>query len=119
MQQDEGKPLKTSAEQFDIPQNTLRNYWLKKQKLPGSFHLGRESILGPPVKKDLVEYNLMLEDRGFRLTPANVWESAFDYTERNNNPHSFDKEPRISGIGFAYNTVQCRCIITHSSHSYY
>lgn len=95
----EGKPLNTCATQFGVPRNTLRRHWLKTiRKSPGSSHLGRESILGPRVEKDLVEYILLLEDRGFGLTPCDVRELAFEYAERNNIPHTFDRKLKTGGL---------------------
>jgi len=95
----QGMPLKTCAAQFNVPRNTLRRHWLKKlKKHPGCTHLGRQSILGPSVEKDLVDYIMNLEDKGFGLTPTDVRELAFDYAERNNIPHTFDKERKAAGL---------------------
>ena len=94
----QGMPLKTCAAQFSVPRNTLRRHWLKKlKKHPGCTHLGRQSILGPSVEKDLVDYIMNLEDKGFGLTLTDVRELAFDYAERNNITHTFDKELRQLG----------------------
>jgi len=95
----QGMPLKTCAAQFSVPRNTLRRHWLKKlKKHPGCTHLGRQSILGPSVEKDLVDYIMNLEDKGFGLTPTDVRELAFDYAERNNITHTFDKELKAAGL---------------------
>ena len=94
----EGRPLVTCARQYNIPRNTLRRHWLKKiKKLPGSKHLGRESTLGPDAENELVEYILKLEEKGFGLTPHDVREIAFDFAERNNLHHNFDKDQKMAG----------------------
>ena len=96
---DQGMPLKTCAAQFNVPRNTLRRHWTKKlKKQPGCTHLGRQSILGPSVEKDLIDYIMNLEEKGFGLTPTDVRELAFDYAERNNIPHTFDKELKAAGL---------------------
>ena len=96
---DEGKPLKTCATQFNVPRNTLRRHWMKRlKKHPGCRHLSRQSILGPLVEKDLADYIIHLEDKGFGLTPTDVRELAFDYAERNNIQHSFDRNLKVAGL---------------------
>ena len=95
---DEGQPLLTCANNFGVPRNTLRRHWLNKiQKLPGSRHLGRECLLGIDVEAELVEYIMKLEERGFGLTPVDVREVAFDYAEKHNIPHKFDKNLKMAG----------------------
>ena len=87
--------FKTCAAQFNVPRNTLRRHWLKKlKKHPGCTHLGRQSVLGPSVEKDLVDYIMNLEDKGFGLTPTDVCELAFC----NNIPHTFDEERKAAGL---------------------
>lgn len=95
---DNGEPLLVSAKKFGIPRNTLRRHWFKKvKKDPGSRHLGRESLLGPVVEADLVQYILMIQDRGFGLTPTDVRELAYDYAESHDLPNKFDKNLKIAG----------------------
>ena len=95
---DEGQPLLVCEKNFGVPRNTLRRHWLKTvKKVPGSRHLGRESLLGPVVEADLVQYILMVEERGFGLTPTDVRVLAFDYAESQNIPHKFDKNLKIAG----------------------
>ena len=75
---DDGQPLLVCAKNFGIPRNTLRRHWLKKvKKVPGSRHFGRESLLGPAVEVELVQYILKVEERGFGLTPTDVRELVF------------------------------------------
>jgi len=48
------------------------------KKVLGSRHqIGRESLLGPAVEVELVQYILKVEERGFGLTPTDVRELVF------------------------------------------
>lgn len=87
---DDGQPLLVCAKNFGVPRNTLHRHWLKRvKKVPGSRHLGRESLLGPVVEAELVQYRpiLKVEERGFGLTPTDVRELTFDYAESHNIPN--------------------------------
>jgi len=95
---DDGQPFRVCAKNFGVPRNTLRRHWLKKiKKVPGSRHLGRETLLGPVVEAELVQYILKVEERGFGLTPTDVRELAFDYTESQNIPNKFDQNLKMAG----------------------
>jgi len=95
---DDGQPFLVCAKNLGVPRNTVHRHWLNKvTEVPGSRHIGRESLLGPAVEADLVEYILKAKERGFGLTPADVQELAFDYVESHNIPNNFDKKLKMAG----------------------
>jgi len=95
---EDGQALSTCAKEYNVPRNTLRRHWQKRlKKAPGSNHLGRDSILCPAIQTELVDYILMLEDKGFGLTPTDVRELTFEYAKRNNIRHTFDRNLKMAG----------------------
>lgn len=95
---DNGQPLSTTATEFGIPRNTLRRHLQNKnKKSKGTNHLGRESLLGPDIEKQLVEYILMLEEKGFGLTPKDVREIAFDYAQEHRLTNKFEVNTKMAG----------------------
>jgi len=65
---------------------------------PGTSHLGHTSVLGEAAEKELVEYILTLEDKGFGLTPKDVRSLAYGYVKQNDVATGKKKTPKNRNV---------------------
>jgi len=56
------------------------------------YSLGRASSLGTAVEGDLAKHLMLLESRGYGLTPHDVRKLVYDYAEANHITHSFNRD---------------------------
>lgn len=82
------------ARQYGVPVNTLRPHAKNMVHKPSTSLLGRTSVLGEAAEKELVEYILTLEDKGFGLTPKDIRSLAYSYVKQNDVATGKKENPR-------------------------
>jgi hypothetical protein len=84
--------LKTS-EYFDVPQTTLKRYVKQSLLSPteeASTKLGRKPDFLPNPEADLTQHCLLMEERFFGITRADLRSLAYHLAVNNNLPNSFN-----------------------------
>ena len=97
-----GGLLRTVARDFDLPRNTLRRKVLTEQR--GQIverKLGHKTVLNSGQEQELVQLLLNLEKKLFGLTQQDLRKLVFQYCERNNITHPFNKLDRMAGEDWA------------------
>ncbi|XP_071476076.1 uncharacterized protein [Diadema antillarum] len=93
--------MDTAAKTYGVPKSTLARK-LKDGK--SSVPLGRKPALSEESENDLAQLILTMESRGYGLSRLDVRSLAYEYAERNNLSHNFNKETKLAGrywlVGF-------------------
>lgn len=100
---------KKAAITHDVPQSTLEDK-IKKAKKEGLFpleaaqkRLGRyKTVFSEAQEEDLVKYILFLKEGLYGLTLTDVRKLAFQVAEKNNIPHTFNREKERAGKDWLY-----------------
>lgn len=105
----EGKMgYKKAAVTYKVPQSTLEDK-IRKAKKESLFpseaaqkRLGRyKTVFSEAQEKELVKHILVLEER-FGLTLTDICKLAFQIAEKNNIPHTFNREKERAGKDWLY-----------------
>jgi len=98
----EGGQLRTVARQFNVPRNTLRRQVIaQKNGKEVMKQLGKCTVLSASQEHELVQVALSLESRLFGLTMQDLRRLVFQYCEKNQIKHPFNKETQMAGEDWA------------------
>lgn len=87
-----------AAINFGIPEATLRRYI---RKAPDKFPVGNgrfRPVFSAEMEKALVDYTLEVSGRFYGLTSEQLRQLAYEFAERNNLPHNFDRVTKMAGV---------------------
>lgn len=96
--------MRKAADSFDIPFSTLQKRIKTKNFGPPS--LGCTPIFTKEQEYDMAEHIKSLAKLFYGLTPLQLRQAAYDYAERNNIQHNFNKELKLAGIDWFYNFIR-------------
>lgn len=99
-----GMSIRAASTAYLIPRTTLRQH-MKARHPTQTVKLGSKvPVFNPAQEEELVQHLLDLENRFYGLTMRDVQELAFELAEKNNLPHTFNKDKRMAGkdwlVGF-------------------
>src|SRR6218665_725319 len=93
-----GGKLRTVARDFDVPRNTLhRKVLAEKRGAVVERKLGHKTVLNSGQEQELVQLLLQLEKQLFGLTQQDLRKLVYQYCERNQISHPFNKLDRMAG----------------------
>ena len=91
---------KLAAKQFGIPKGTLERY-VKKREMSAdelvSVPLGRKTVLGADLEKELVQYCIEMDARFYGLRRRDIKSMAFQLAIRNGIQHPFSVKNKTAG----------------------
>lgn len=100
--------LNASAKTYNIPKATLKRHLESKNKIANrnvKFH-GGVPTFSKDIEIEIKNHLIKLEEMMFGLTALDVRKLAFDVAEKNNLPHTFNKEKRCAGKKWYYSFMK-------------
>lgn len=89
-----------ASKTYNVPRSTLENYVKHKSKDVQALletKLGRKSVLGEDLEKELVKYCKVMEERFFGLKIRDIRQLAFQLAIKNNIEHPFPLSKGAAG----------------------
>lgn len=91
----DGLAVRKAARQFGIPESTLRDN--KKRETVTKLSLGRKPTFTKDQEKDIADHVIKLSKMFYGITPDELRRVAYEYAERNNLKHAFNKTTKLAG----------------------
>nr|CAH7746887.1 unnamed protein product [Callosobruchus chinensis] len=95
-----GRKIREVGRAFNIPESTLRKQM--RAENPGEARLGRKAVFSPEIESQLKEYVLTLAKLFYGLTPKELRQLAFKYTEEHKIKHGFPSNKQAAGKDWLY-----------------
>lgn len=96
----DGMSVKKAAVVFNIPRTTLRRRIQTGKIEKGS--LGRNPVFSNHQEKEIADHVVLLAKMFFGLTPIELRRVAFEFAEKNNISHNFNKNAKEAGMDWYY-----------------
>lgn len=90
-----GQSIRSASIQFGIPFASLHDR-VKKGHIKGP-KIGRRAVFTPQQESKIADHLKMLANMFYGLSPIDFRRAAFEYAERNNLKHNFNKSSRMAG----------------------
>jgi transposase len=89
-----------ASKHFAVPQTTLERY-VKRRRESGTgeckTQLGRKPVFPPNLEAELVQHCLLMEERFFGITRADLRRLAYRLASANNMPNTFSAKSESAG----------------------
>lgn len=93
-----GRSVKGVAKALAIPRTSLRNQL--KKGTPDGPNMGRKTVFISVQEEELKNHILLLSKLYFGVTIHQIRQIAFEYAEKNNIKHKFNKITKLAGEGW-------------------
>lgn len=100
--------LNQCAKIYGVPKATLKRHLDGKNTYANEEHkfFGKGTTFSPEMETELASHILKFEECMFGLTIKDVRELAFEFADKNDIAHSFDKEKRMAGKKWFYSFMR-------------
>nr|CAH7731311.1 unnamed protein product [Callosobruchus chinensis] len=100
--------LNEICRRYNIPKPTFKRHLLgtNTKAKAGIKSLGRLNVFSAEIEQDLENQILKMEECFFGLTIRDIRRAAFQFAEKNDIPHSFNKQKGMAGKAWYYNFMK-------------